>query len=165
MENKEIWKVVDNFPNYEISNLGRIRSKKNGILKPQKTSNGYLSIILYARQKFAPTLVKSARIHRLVLHAFNPIENEDKMQVDHLDFNRANNELSNLKWSTASQNCNRKAPKEKYYNSIGCYDEFGNYYNSYKEAARKYGLSPNTVKNDVLGKKPKYEVHRVTFHK
>lgn len=165
MEENEIWKVVDDFPNYEISNFGRIRSKKHGILKPQKTSSGYMTIILYARQKFAPTLVKSARIHRLVLHAFNPIDNEDKMQVDHLDYNRANNKLSNLKWATASQNCNRKAPKEKYYNSIGCYDEFGNYYNSYKEAARHYGISPNTVKNDVLGKVPKYEVHRVTFHK
>ena len=49
--------------------------------------------------------------------------------------------------------------------TLDCYDEFGNYYNSYREAARKYGISPNTVKNDVLGIKPKYEIHRVTFHR
>lgn len=165
MEEQEIWKVVDGFPNYEISNFGRIRSKKHGIMKPQKTVSGYLSITLYARQKFAPTLVKSARIHRLVLHAFNPTDNEDKMQVNHIDHDRTNNKLSNLEWTTASQNCNRKAHKEKYYNSIGCYDEYGNYFNSYKEAARYYDISPNTVKNDVLGKKPKYNIYRMTFHK
>lgn len=28
MENEEIWKVVEDFPNYEVSNMGRIRSKK-----------------------------------------------------------------------------------------------------------------------------------------
>lgn len=164
-EEKEIWKVVDGFPNYEISNFGRIKSKRKGILKPQKNISGYLTITLYARQSFAPTLVKSACIHRLVLHAFNPIEDENKMQVNHIDHNRSNNKLINLEWTTPSQNCNKKKPKEKYYNSKGCYDEFGNYYNSYREAARKYGISPNTVKNDVLGIKPKYEIHRVTFHK
>lgn len=165
MEEKEIWKVVDNFPNYEISNFGRIRSKKHGILKPQVTIHGYLRIILYARQPYAPTLVKSASIHRLVLHAFNPIENEEKMQVNHIDHNRTNNILSNLEWTTASQNCNKKAPKEKYYNSIGCYDEFGNYFNSYREAALKYNISPNTVKRDILGLTKKTEKNRVTFHK
>lgn len=165
MEEEEIWKVVENFPNYEVSNLGRIRSKKHGIMKPQKTVYGYLSVVLYARQRFAPTLVKAATIHRLVMHAFNPIENETEMQVNHIDYDRTNNKLSNLEWVSASQNCRRKRPKEKFYNSIGCYDELGNYYNSYREAARKYGLASNTVKRDILGLTKRVERNRMTFHK
>ena len=162
---EEIWKVVDNFPNYEISNMGRIKSKKHGILKPQETVHGYLSIILYSKQKFGETLIKSARIHRLVLHAFNPIENEDEMQVNHIDYNRKNNKLSNLEWVTASENCHKKSPKDTYYNSIGCYDSLGNYFNSYREAAKHYNLSPNTVKRDILGLTKRIENNRMTFHK
>ena len=165
MENEEIWKVVEDFPNYEVSNMGRIRSKKNGILKPQKTIYGYLTIMLYSKQKFGATLVKNASIHRLILHAFNPTDNEENLQVNHIDHNRANNKISNLEWTTASQNCQRKAPKDKYYNSMGCYDELGNYFNSYREAGRYYNISPNTVKNDVLGKTKHICHNRMTFHK
>ena len=45
----------------------------------------------------------------------------------------------------------RKALKEKFYNSKGCYDSKGNYFNSYREAGRYYGISANTVKRDCLG--------------
>ena len=121
--------------------------------------------MLYSKQKFGATLVKNASIHRLILHAFNPTDNEENLQVNHIDHNRANNKISNLEWTTASQNCQRKAPKDKYYNSMGCYDELGNYFNSYREAGRYYDISPNTVKNDVLGKTKHICHNRMTFHK
>lgn len=161
---QEIWKTIENFENYEISNKGNIRSKKNGILKPQTNKSGYKEILLYKRQKYGKTLIKSARIHRLVLQAFEPIENPEKMQVNHIDNDRSNNRLDNLEWTTPKQNCNRKKQKDFYYNSISCRDELGNIFHSYREAGNYYNISPNTVKRDCLGL-TKRATNRMTFHK
>lgn len=161
---QEIWKPVKDFENYEISNKGNIRSKKNGLLKPQINVFGYKSIVLYKRQKHAKTLVKSARIHRLVLQAFNPVENMDKLQVNHINYDRTDNRLENLEWTTPKQNCNRKKEKNFYYNSISCRDELGNIFYSYREAGKYYNISPNTVKRDCLGL-TKRAINRMTFHK
>lgn len=78
--------------------------------------------------------------------------------------------LSNLEWVTSSENCQRKTPKEKFYNSKGCYDDRGNYFNSYREAGKFYNISPNTVKRDCLGLTTRIEKYegrecRPTFHK
>ena len=120
---------------------------------------------MYKRLPYHKTLVKNCQLHRLVLHAFNPIDNESLYQVNHIDHNRTNNNLINLEWVTPKENCNKKSLKSSYYNSIPCYDELGNKFNSYREAARKYNLSPNTVKRDILGLTTKTELNRMTFHK
>ena len=161
---QEIWKTIENFENYEISNKGNIRSKKNGLLKPQTNIYGYKTIVLYKCKERGKTLIKSARIHRLVLQAFNPIENPEQMQVNHIDNNRCNNNLDNLEWVSAKQNCNRKKQKDFYYNSISCHDELGNIFYSYREAGKYYNISPNTVKRDCLGL-TKRATNRMTFHK
>lgn len=168
---KEIWLTIENFENYKISNLGRIKNKNNKILKPQKNPDGYLSIILYKTNKYKKTIIKNFRIHRLVLIAFRPVENMKKLQVNHIDHNRQNNNLNNLEWTTAKENCNRRKQKKIFYNSIGCYDELGNYFHSYREAGRFYKISPHTVKNDCLGitkrvenKYQKRTEKRMTFH-
>lgn len=161
---QEIWRTVKDFENYEVSNMGNIRSKKNGLLKPQNTIYGYKNIILYKRVKYGKTVIKSARIHRLVLQAFEPIENPEKMQVNHIDNDRSNNRLDNLEWTTPKQNCNRKKQKDFYYNSISCRDELGNIFYSYREAGKYYNISPNTVKRDCLGL-TKRAINRMTFHK
>lgn len=161
---QEIWKTIENFENYEISNKGNIRSKKNGLLKPQINKNGYKEILLYKKQPPLKTLVKSFRIHRLVLQTFNPIENSEKLQVNHIDNDRCNNNLDNLEWVTPMQNCNRKKQKNFYYNSTSCRDELGNIFYSYREAGKYYNISPNTVKRDCLGL-TKRANNRMTFHK
>ena len=55
---KEIWKTIDGYPNYMVSNLGRVKSLNyNGtgrekILKPTKNKyNGYLQVCLYKKRK------------------------------------------------------------------------------------------------------------------
>lgn len=163
---QEIWKTIKGFENYEISNIGRIKSKKNGILKPQKNIYGYMTIVLYKTEKYKKTTVKQFRIHRLVLETFKPAKNMDKLQVNHIDKNRSNNNLNNLEWTTAKENCkHRNKNKIKYYNSIGCYDKNGKYFNSYREAAKYYNISPNTVKRDILGLTKRIERNRMTFLK
>ena len=167
----EIWKNIKGFENYKVSNYGRIKNKDNKILKPQKNTYNYMSIVIYKRQKYSKTIPKNFRIHRLVLETFKPVKNMENLQVNHIDHNRANNNLNNLEWTTAKENCNRKKQKNIFYNSKGCYDESGNFFNSYREAGRFYNISPNTVKRDCLGLTKKIENNykqrtkkRMTFH-
>jgi len=69
------------------------------LLKPGKDRYGYLYINLYKNDK------KHFRtVHRLVLENFNPVENMDKLQCNHIDGNKENNRLENLEWCTKSEN-------------------------------------------------------------
>lgn len=170
---EEIWKNlnIQGLEKYQVSNYGRIRNENTSqLLKPQKNIYGYMSIVLYKNLKYKKAKPCSFRIHRLVLQAFNPVENMEKLEVNHIDCNRSNNILNNLEWVTCSENCQRKALKESYYNSKGCYDDKGNYFNSYREAGRFYNISPNTVKRDCLGLTTRIENYegregRPIFHK
>lgn len=155
----------------KLATWEELKTKNGEILKAQKSIYGYMRINLYKRYEYRKTIVKSFSIHRLVLENFNPVKNMNKLQVNHIDCNRSNNALVNLEWTTPAENCNRKKKKEKFYNSIGCYDELGNYFNSYREAGAFYDISPNTIKRDCLGKTQKIEANyknrktkRMTFH-
>jgi len=100
----EIWRKIEGFEKYEVSNLGRVRSldyKHTGetkVLRPILNRYGYLRINLYKNSKLC-----SRSIHRLVAQAFilNP---ENKQQVNHIDANKQNNIVSNLEWCTNLEN-------------------------------------------------------------
>ncbi len=107
----EEWRDIPNYPGYQASNLGRIRSSIAGnykFLSPNVTSKGYLSVQLGDKTK------KS--IHRLVLFTFigKPKLNE---QGDHINRNKTDNRLVNLRWISKSANmANRSSWGEsKYY--------------------------------------------------
>lgn len=101
---KEIWKDVDNCNGvYQISNLGRFKSKKFGkenILLPGLTKNGYLTVSF---KEIGGHLTRSNYVHRLVAKAFlvNP---QDYPVVNHIDGDRTNNNVSNLEWCTTLHN-------------------------------------------------------------
>lgn len=112
MEN-EIWKTIKGYEtNYEISNLGRVRSidriykrtfnttrKLTGkILKPFLVNGNYLCVYLCNDAG-----KKSHKVHRLVATHFIPNE-ENKREVNHIDGNRQNNQLNNLEWNTRAEN-------------------------------------------------------------
>ncbi len=85
---------------YQISNYGRVKSftKKAGILKPS-IMRGYEQISLLTQNGNKKTI----RIHRLVANAFitNPY---NKAEVNHIDGNKKNNNISNLEWASHSEN-------------------------------------------------------------
>ena len=95
----ETWITVKNYPKYEISNFGNIKSTyKNKLLKFQQDKDGYFQVNLYENK-----IGKTHKIHRLV--AFHFIENsENKLQVNHIDGNKQNNNYSNLEWCTTQEN-------------------------------------------------------------
>ena len=101
----EVWKVIDEAPDYEVSNLGRIVSKKYGrrqILKQNKKKSGYCEIGLCCQPNERTWFL----VHRLVLSIFNPIVGMENMEVNHKDENKLNNSLDNLEWVTSLENCN-----------------------------------------------------------
>lgn len=103
---QEIWKDIEGYPNYQISNLGNVKSlnyKRTGkdkFLKLVKLKCGYLSVIFHKEGK-----VKLNYIHRLVAQAFIPNPNK-YLEVNHKDEQKTNNCVSNLEWCDRKYNVN-----------------------------------------------------------
>ena len=94
---KEIWKDIEDFPNYEVSDQGRVRNKKTGhILSPVPDKDGYFRVHLGKD-------IVTKRIHRLVAVAFIP-NVENKSQVNHINGDKMDNRASNLEWCSALEN-------------------------------------------------------------
>ena len=94
---------VINHPNYLIYEDGRVYNQKyNRFLKPIKC-NSYLSYNL-----FNNNIKTCHKIHRLI--GIHYIPNPDnKPCIDHIDRNRLNNDISNLRWVSYTENSNNKS--------------------------------------------------------
>lgn len=99
---KEIWKKVneEDFKDYWVSNLGRVKNRKGQILIPYLRKDGYLTVRLCNNGK---KLKKDKRIHRLVMESFNDTDNRS-LDVNHIDGDKTNNKLDNLEWCTRTEN-------------------------------------------------------------
>lgn len=95
----EEWKVIDECPDYSVSSLGRVRGIKSKDLKGSKQERGYRTVLLCKEGKHYRRLV-----HRLVALAFIP-NPDNKEFIDHIDRNKTNNTVSNLRWATRTENC------------------------------------------------------------
>ena len=99
----EEYKIIKGFENYEVSNFGKVKDINTGrILRNQIDKHGYYYVQLYKDGKY------SKNIHKLVANAFlpNPFQ---KLCVDHVDNDRLNNNINNLRWATYQENAmNRK---------------------------------------------------------
>lgn len=81
--------------NLEVSNKGRVRNADSKALIGAVAADGYVKL---KRNNV------SLLVHRLVMETFSPIDNSDLYYVDHIDGQRSNNNLNNLRWVTASEN-------------------------------------------------------------
>ena len=98
----EIWKDIKGYEGiYQVSNLGRIKSLKYGkevIMKPKPNTHGYIRVSITMHNK-----KKSIAVHRLVAETFIP-NPDNKPCIDHINTNRADNRVENLRWVTYSEN-------------------------------------------------------------
>jgi len=101
---EEIWKtIVKNGENtqYQISNIGRVKSLKYGkekIMRLEFGRVGYYKIRIWHNNKRYFDYV-----HRLVAEYFLPNFN-NKMQINHIDHNKKNNKICNLELVTNKEN-------------------------------------------------------------
>lgn len=173
---EEIWKDVKDYEEYyEVSNMGRVRSKnrrvrwgnnsflKQGrILSQKKDHKHYLIVCLsvngVAHNKF---------VHRLAAEAFIPKDDPSKNVVNHKDFNPQNNNVSNLEWTTINGNNRYSADRGRYKRTpevakrlkaisvkkqgkpvYGVNTENGFIFElPYMGIAREYGLAPTSICN------------------
>lgn len=99
----EEWRDIEGYDgDYQVSNLGKVRSHKRGNewrpLRPSKDKDGYLAVILSKHNK-----QKRYRVHRLVAMAFIP-NSLNLPIVEHRDDNPKNAHVDNLFWSTENDN-------------------------------------------------------------
>lgn len=95
-----IWKQLDGYSRYEISNTGLVKNIKTDKLISGSISQNYICVTLYPDKGKQ----KSLRLHRLVAQLFCPNKNNYNLVVNHKDGNTMNNIASNLEWTTTRQN-------------------------------------------------------------
>ena len=94
-------KKIEGYNDYYVTDEGDVYSYKYTVrrkLKPRANTRGYLYVNLCKKGKY-----KSKSLHRLVAEAF--LNNENELpQVNHIDGNKLNNNITNLEWCSASSN-------------------------------------------------------------
>lgn len=150
----EIWIEVIENSNYKVSNLGRVRNiTNNNILSPSDVS-GYYKVRLSKNGQTQDWL-----IHKLVFCSFNNEKNiPHQYVIDHIDGNKHNNNLINLRKITLSENV-QKAYYEQRLNSniipVSQYsldNEFIATFPSSREAARQLKLDSSSITKCCRGK-------------
>ena len=152
----EEWKPIDGFTGYYVSNLGRIKSykrdKENGrIIQPRLSKKGYYFAFIYDDNNKR----KCVQVHRAVLKTFNPVENMNKLEVNHKDEVKTNNCLSNLEWTTHAENVRygtgSKRAVEPQKMKIKCVEN-GVIYNSMREASETLGIGYGNISRCCSGR-------------
>ena len=121
---------IPNYDNYkfDLDLLQVYNSKKNKYLKNCLNKKGYYMVCI-SYTNFS--------IHRLVYMCNNPTEDLTGFQIDHIDNNKLNNKIENLRKCSASDNCSNR--KTRINNKLGIKYIFKEN-NRYRFLLRKNGI-------------------------
>lgn len=157
----EIWRPVNGFRGYEVSNLGRVRSNHTNCHKSGKIlpywidAYGYCTVMFGTRGNTA-----RKRVHRLVADAFIDNPNNYKL-VNHIDENKQNNRADNLEWCSYHHNANHGTRNNRigaaHQRQVEQYDIHGNLlatHNSIQDAADAVGLHRENISACCNGRRP-----------
>lgn len=160
----ETWKILSDYPEYKISNLGRIYSFGRPRKKFIKGYEGEGYVLLHLFDKTGKQTTQ--RLHRILAQAFIPNPN-NLPEVNHIDGNKLNNDLSNLEWSSYKQNINHsvKTRLRKYGrsnvkpsltdNEVREIRRLINAGNKLVDIAKQYNVKPYTISHIKNGRKYK----------
>lgn len=152
----EIWRSIKDYEDlYEVSNWGRVRNSRTGLILKPGSSKGYLYVQLYKNK-----IPKMFKVHRLVAQAFLP--NPDNLPcVNHKDENPSNNRLDNLEWCTIKYNNNygtlpeRRKLQKRFHKPVYQYSLDGVFlfeYTSLAECATVNGYDSSLISRVCLNK-------------
>lgn len=166
----EEWRDVVGFEGkYLISNQGRVISLRRKtyagsgnykylsprLMTPSIMYNGYYGVMLCnVSKKDGINHRRQHYIHRLIAEAFIP-NPQNKPLIDHIDTNRTNNSISNLRWCTQTENMNNPTTMRNHPNNtkiiqLSLNNEPLKYFRS-MEATRVEGFNPTCVGNCCRG--------------
>ena len=145
-----IWKPVEGYPNYEVSNYGAVRNVKFGRVLLPSVAGNYDHVTIYRDGES-----KTINVHRLVALAFVPCI-EGCGHVNHINSNKRDNYFCNLEWTTPKRNSEHAVLSgsipsgENNYNSRFRNSEVADIRSmegkfSQREIARALGVSQSTV--------------------
>lgn len=164
----EEWKKIEDFPRYEVSSKGRVKSYTNPhkpkILRPHMTKSGYLLVHLAKGEEWGSNQTECVRVHKLVADAFIP-NPENKCHIRHINQDRTDNRVENLRWITPEESANDPISKanrmaaipqrvEKTSRPVLVYDEnltLLSAFTSTAETARQLNLSQGNIVNVCSG--------------
>ena len=154
----EVWVNIPEFPNYWVSNLGRVKSiryiskyncNKEIILKQYTDRYGYLFVGFSVNH----TKVKWFKVHRLVAKMFLN-DYSESLQVNHKDENKKNNKVSNLEMCNNKYNCNYGNKNNTLSKPVIQEDLEGNFIKEWKstrEIEKVLGYSNTSISNCCNG--------------
>lgn len=144
--------VDDKGAMFRESKTGKLFTLKSYHKKSHNTT--YEAVILVKDGK-----QRERKVHRLLLAAYNPVDNMDELQVDHINQDSLDNRLDNLRWCTDLENQYNR-PKHMQPKPVLFINKLNNErleFHSLSQAAREFSTTVRVVKNAIEGRGIKFK--------